>query len=283
MSLSASRDQAEGLRRILSDQTPRRFSFLSAISPAQKNAVLLNLAAALVRAGSEVQLLDASQSERGIASRATPALQSSLWELAQQGGAPERAIREHDQGIRLARLSSQPLKQLSSQPIHLANLTRLLVELAPAANIWLVDTDLNLDNPFLLPELARGEIIVLASNTPTSIKQAYTLIKAFHAEFGRRPFSLLVVGASAAQARMIGQNIALAANRYLAIKLTTLGNIPADAHLARAVQIGRAIVDAFPTAQASTAFREIAAQLLNPVSPVRRHVSDATATAALEA
>jgi flagellar biosynthesis protein FlhG len=283
MSRSASRDQAEGLRRILASQAPRRFSFLSAITPAQKNAVLLNLAAALVRAGSEVQLLDASQSAQGIASRATPALQTSLWDAAQQGGATELAIREHDQGIRLARLSSQPLKQLSAQTAELENLSRLMNELSPAANVWLVDTDLDADNPFVLPELAQGDIIVLASNTPTSIKQAYTLIKAFHGQFGRRPFSLLVFGASNAQARMIGQNIALAANRYLAVKLTALGSIPADEHLSRAVQLGRAIVDAFPMAQASIAFREIAAQLLNPASPTSRSGADTTATAALEA
>ena len=65
--LDLSNDQAAGLRRILGARKSRYVSVLTALEPAQKNLVLLNLAAALVRAGNEVQLLDASLNADGIA------------------------------------------------------------------------------------------------------------------------------------------------------------------------------------------------------------------------
>jgi flagellar biosynthesis protein FlhG len=268
MSVNANHDQAEGLRRIVAESATRQLIFLSALSTAQKNAVLLNLAAALVRGGSEVQLLDASLSEQGISSRAAPALRTSLWEMAQTGEAMEVGIRELDQGIRLSKLSAQPVNKLIQNPSDAEPLRNLLREMSPAANFWLIDSDIEADNPFVIPELANGDLIVLASNMPTSIKNAYSQVKAFHANFGRRPFFLLMVGVTAAQAEQIGHNMALAASRYLGIKLSTLGSIPADEHLSRSVQLGRSIVEAFPMAKAAIAFREIAAQLSDPIRKI---------------
>ena len=284
MSRDASRDQADGLRRILAGKRTRQLCFLSAVPPAQKNALLLNLAAALVRSGSEVQILDASQCAQGISSRAMPALQASLWDVAQQGDRLDKALREHEPGIRLARLSSQPLQALHAQPAELARLSQLLREMSPAANFWLLDTDLNADNPFVLPALSSQEVIVLVANTPTSIKEAYTAMKEFQARCGRRPYQLLVLGASVAQTRMIGKNMALAANRYLASPLIALGNLPADEHWSRSVQLGRAIVDAFPMASASIALRQIAQRLLDAQTPEGAgRQANAASPAALEA
>lgn len=284
MSLSSGRDQADGLRRILAGQAARHLTFLSAVPAAQKNAVLLNLAAALVRAGNSVQLLDLSLSAQGISSCARPALACSLCDVALQGHAPEHAMREHAQGIRLARLSTQALRQLIDQGADLSGLSRLLGEVSPDANFWLQDADIDEDSPFVLPELSAGEVIVLVSNTPTSIKNAYAQMKEFHRQFGRQPFHLLVLGVSTAQAQMIEKNMALAVNRYLSSKLIALGSIPADEHLSRSMQLGRSIVDAFPMAQAAVAFRELAARLINARAgaPAPHKRPERTLSAALE-
>ena len=49
-----------------------------------------------------------------------------------------------------------------------------------------------------------------------------------------------------------------AATRYLAVKLSSMGSVPADEYLHRAARLGRAVVDAFPLAGASVAFRQLA-------------------------
>ena len=256
------RDQAEGLRRLLGgQQQPRRLAVLSAVTPGQKNAVLLNLAAALVNAGSAVQLLDASQNSTGIAAHAHPALSACLWSVAQQDRGHEQAVREQAQGVRLARLSRQPLH--GKPDAELEKLSLLLRMLRPESNFWLIDIDLAQDDPFVLPEIAQSELIVLTSAAPASIKQAYGQIKMLQARLGQRPVYLLVVGTSAQQADLIQQNMAQASSRYLAITLTSLGNVPADEQLAQAESVGRAILDSNPVAEASVAFRKMAAQLIS--------------------
>ena len=242
---------------------PRRLAVLSAVTPEQKNAVLLNLAAALVNAGSAVQLLDASQNGSGIATHASPALSVCLWSVAQQDRGHEQAVREHAQGVRLARLSRLPLH--GKPDAELEKLSLLLRMLRPESNFWLTDIDLAQDDPFVLPEIAQSELIVLTSAAPASIKQAYGQIKMLQARLGQRPVYLLVVGASAQQADLIQQNMGLASSRYLAITLTSLGHVPADEQLAQAESVGRAILDSNPVAEASVAFRKMAAQLISNV------------------
>jgi flagellar biosynthesis protein FlhG len=75
---------------------------------------------------------------------------------------------------------------------------------------------------------------------------------------GQRPFSVLVTGAPEKEAQVVYRNMAAAASRYLAVKLNSMGSVPADEHLTRAAGLGRAVVEAFPMAGASVAFRRLA-------------------------
>jgi flagellar biosynthesis protein FlhG len=50
----------------------------------------------------------------------------------------------------------------------------------------------------------------------------------------------------------------------MAIQLDFLGAVPADEHLARAAGQGRTVIDAFPLASASLAFKRIAGHFLAP-------------------
>jgi flagellar biosynthesis protein FlhG len=109
--------------------------------------------------------------------------------------------------------------------------------------------------------MANGEIVVQVSNSAASIKDAYALVKRLNAQLGRRPFGVLVTGACDAEAKRVFDNMAQAASRYLAVQLKSVGSVPADEHVKRAARLGRAVVDAFPLAGASVAFRELAGRL----------------------
>jgi flagellar biosynthesis protein FlhG len=106
--------------------------------------------------------------------------------------------------------------------------------------------------------MANSEIVVQVSTSAASITNAYALIKRLAQQHGRRPFGILVTGASEAEARVVYDNMATAATRYLAVTLTSMGSVPADEYLQRAARLGRAVVDAFPLAGASVAFRRLA-------------------------
>jgi flagellar biosynthesis protein FlhG len=132
--------------------------------------------------------------------------------------------------------------------------------MAKQAGIVMVDGEFGEDG-FPLPVLANSEIVVQVSASAASITNAYALVKRLAQELGRRPFGILVTGASEAEAKMVYANMSSAASRYLAVTLTSMGSVPADEYLQRAARLGRAVVDAFPLAGASVAFRQLAGRL----------------------
>jgi flagellar biosynthesis protein FlhG len=132
------------------------------------------------------------------------------------------------------------------------------------AGIVIVDGEFSSDGSFPLPVIASSEIVVQVSTSATSITNAYALIKRLSQQLGRRPFGILVTDATEAEAKVVYDNMASAATRYLAVTLSSMGSVPADEYLDRAARLGRAVVDAFPLAGASVAFRRLAGRFALP-------------------
>jgi flagellar biosynthesis protein FlhG len=127
-----------------------------------------------------------------------------------------------------------------------------------AGSIVMVDGEFGADDTFPVPIMATSEIVVQVSTSAASITNAYALIKRLSQHLGRRPFGILVTGATEAEAKVVYDNMSSAATRYLAVTLSSMGSVPADEYLHRAARLGRAVVDAFPLAGASVAFRRLA-------------------------
>lgn len=251
-------DQAEGLRRILAGPKPRVFTFLSATSGDEKKAMLVNLCASLVRTGSTVLLLDACSGLRGIASRLAADEGATLVQVARCERALNDVIQAVPQGFGVATLARSGLAAVLQNAEQAQQLADTFNKLAAQADIVVVDAELDADDAFPLSAMNTGDIVVQVSASAASIKSAYSLIKRLNARLGRRPFSVLVTGASDQHAQTVYRNMAQAASRYLAVQLNSIGSVPADEHVTRAAHLGRSVIDAFPMAGASVAFRHLA-------------------------
>jgi flagellar biosynthesis protein FlhG len=255
-------DQAEGLRRMLAGPKPRIVTFLSAVSTDEKNATLLNLGASLARAGSEIMLLDACPGGRGVAAGIAASNAATLLEVARQERALNQAIQPTQEGFKLAMLSRGPMRKMPGEAAQLRRLANCFNLLSKQTDVLLVDAELDAEGSFPLPSMGGGEIVVQVSNSPASIKTAYALVKRLNTQLGRRPFGVLVTGTGEAEAKRVFDNMAQAASRYLAVQLKSMGSVPADEHVKRAAKLGRAVVDAFPLAGASVAFRQLAGRFV---------------------
>jgi flagellar biosynthesis protein FlhG len=261
-------DQAEGLRRMLAGPKPRIVSFLSATPGEEKNAMLVNLGASLARTGSGVLLLDAHSTTPGIASRLAPGRGATLMEVARQERALNEVVQPMPQGFGVAVLTRSPLRAAAQDAAQQRRLANTFGILAKQADITVVDAELDADDTLPIPAMAAGDIVVQVAPGAASIKSAYSIIKRLNAQLGRRPFSVLVTGASEQEAQVIYDNMAQAASRYLAVQLNSMGSVPADEHLKRAARLGRTVVDAFPLAGASVAFRRLAGRFALADMPI---------------
>lgn len=249
---------------MLAGPKPRIFTFLSATPDEEKSAMLVNLGASLVRAGSEVLLLDASSSANGVAARLGVARGASLVEVARQERALNEVVQVVSQGFGVARLTHGTLRAATQDQDQARRLANTFGVLAKQSDIVVIDAELGEDDSFPVPAMGAGEIVVQVSGGATSITSAYSIIKRLNSRLGRRPFSVLVTGASDKEAQVVYDNMAQAASRYLAIQLNSMGSVPADEHLKRAARLGRSVVDAFPLAGASVAFRRLAGRFARP-------------------
>jgi len=263
-------DQAEGLRRMLGGPKSRIVTFLSAATSEEKGATLINLGASLTQSGSNVLLLDVCTSQQGVSSRLDGIRGVTLMQVARREGVLDDAIQSVPQGFGIAALMRGPQRAGPPDAQQVQRLADVFTELATRADIVLVDAELGDSELFPIPALATNEIVVQVANTPASITSAYSIIKRLNGQMGRRPCSILVTGASEKEAQVVYRNMAQAANRYLAVKLTSMGFVPADEHLTRAARLGRAVVDAFPLAGASVAFRRLAGKFSLP-APEEMH------------
>ncbi len=251
-------DQAEGLRRILAGPKPRIVTFVSATTAQEKSAMLTNLGASMAATGNGVLLLDACVAPRGIAAQLGLQPGATLQDVAWQERALNEVAQPMPQGFGVVTLTRGPLRRSTLAPDNERRLANAFGVLATQTDILLVDAELDADDALPLAPMAHGDIVVQVSPDAASIKQAYGIIKRLNAQLGRRWFDVLVTGAGEQEARVVFDNMAQAASRYLAVPLRSVGAVPADEHVTRAARLGRSVTDAFPLAGASVAFRRLA-------------------------
>lgn len=273
--VSFARDQAAGLRRMVADPKPRMFTVLSASSREDKSVLLLNLAAAMQHAGSNVLLLDACGGAAGMAVKLGVPAGISLLDAMSGRCAYESIAHRCAHGFDVALLAASAAAPVSSAATVNAvsaasahdtgktgNITQGLAnayaKLVSLSDVLITDVDLDANGELPFEQMAGGEIIVQVGITGTSMKTAYALIKGLNAHLGRRPFGIVVSGASGEDARKVFDNMAQTARRYLALELEFAGSIPADDGLRKAARLERPVVDAFPLAGSSVAFRQLA-------------------------
>jgi flagellar biosynthesis protein FlhG len=278
-------DQAEGLRRMLAGPKPRIVTFLSATAQDDRGAMLVNLGASLAQSGNDVLIVDACERDYGVAQRLGVDRGPGLLQVARQECALNQVIHPVPQGFSVVKMAHAvvPAQAGTHTPSNsagsawvpayagttagagatlddarrLAKTFDVLVKQS-AGSIVIVDGEFSEDGSFPVPIMASSEIVVQVSTGATSITNAYALVKRLSQQLGRRPFGILVTGATEAEAKVVYDNMSLAATRYLAVTLSSMGSVPADEYLQRAARLGRAVVDAFPLAGASVAFRRLA-------------------------
>jgi flagellar biosynthesis protein FlhG len=151
------------------------------------------------------------------------------------------------------------------QKIHLIS---ELEQLEKSFDIFIIDTAAGISSNVLYFNAAAQEIIVIASAEPTSLTDAYAIMKVLSKRYQVKRFRLLVNMVHAEQdAREVFRKLTLVADRFLNISIDYLGFIPYDDYLKLAVSQQRAVADIYPNARCSQNYMRVAQQVLQwPIS-----------------
>ena len=136
--------------------------------------------------------------------------------------------------------------------------------LADQADIILVDTGAGISSNVLYFNAASDECIIVATTEPTSITDAYAMMKVMSREYKSRYFTLVVnMAESDKDAKRVFGSLSNALDKFLKdVVLSYLGHIPFDRHLQHAVQKRSLLLDKAPDTAAAKALETIAAGIL---------------------
>ena len=131
-------------------------------------------------------------------------------------------------------------------------------------DILLIDTGAGISSNVIYFNLAAQERIVIATPEPTSITDAYALIKVMFRKHGTKSFVLLVnMVEDEKEARSVYQNLSKVVARFMGgISIDYAGFIPWDSCLQESVARREPVVCCYPESSSSKSFKELAHYLL---------------------
>ncbi len=140
-------------------------------------------------------------------------------------------------------------------------------ELENKADIIIIDTGAGISQNVLgFCESAQRTVVVVTPE-PTSITDAYALIKRLSQEHSGTKISLLVnMAESRADAKKVYQRLAGVAGRFLSTTVYDAGYILRDEHVRQAVSQRQPVTLAYPRCQASYCFMALAGKLSRPTA-----------------
>lgn len=163
-------------------------------------------------------------------------------------------------GVKVIPASSGVQSMSHLSPAEHAGLIRAFSELSIDVDVLIVDTAAGIDNSVINFTKAAHEVIVVVCDEPASITDAYALIKLLNSEHGIHRFRIIAnMAHSEKEGRGLFQKLVTVTDRFLdEVILDFAGIVPYDTFLRKAIQKQRPIVEMFPRAPASVAFKLIA-------------------------
>ncbi len=268
-------DQAEPLRNIIKAGTvsvnkplARVISVTSGKGGVGKSNTAINLAVQFRKQGLKVIILDADFGLANIEIMFGAIPTYNLYDLIYQG----KNIREiitwgpMDVGFISGGSGITGLSNLSRD--YLSYIIRNLSELDSMADIIIVDTGAGISDAVLEFLVASGEILLVTTSEPTSITDAYSLLKALsrHPRYESGSTEVKVIANRVAlleDGQTLFNKLNAVVSRYLKIPITYLGEIPEDHQLAKAVMQQSPVSLKTPGARSAVAYETIAAKLMN--------------------
>lgn len=266
-------DQADELRKkveLLKEQTPssRVIAVTSGKGGVGKTSVSVNLALQLQMQGKRVVILDADFGLANVEVMLGIRPKYNLADLIFHNKTIEEIITQGPLGIGFISGGSGVQDLVNLDKDRLKGLIAKLVKLDNMYDVVIIDTGAGISDSVVEFVLSSPEILLVITPEPTSITDAYSLLKAVNRkrEFDRSGKSIKVITnrvESVREGKEIFEKIRIVASKFLNIQLEYLGYVPMDKKIISAVIEQNPISLGDPGSEPAVQFKNIANRLLN--------------------
>lgn len=275
------RDQAEKLRELISNINnykedgkskesltdkpgSRVITITSGKGGVGKTNFTVNLGIKFVQMGLRVVIIDA---DLGLANVDVVMGKMSEYNLSDVINSSKdilEILEEGPGGVKFISGGSGVHELLKLNKSQLANLLMQLGKLDEEADVILIDTGAGLSENVISFVQAAGEVILVTTPEPTSITDAYALIKTITRKDKTKNIKVVVNRAdNATEAFNILDKLNVVTQRFLGVKLQKLGYVLNDSNVVKAVKIQQPFILSFSKSEASRNINDIALTLMD--------------------
>lgn len=227
-----------------------------------KTNVCINLGLALSQLQRRVTLLDADLGLANVDVLLGLKPQHTLKDVLEATCSMRDVLVQGPQELKIVPAASGLQEMVNLGPREHAGLIAAFSEIAHNMDVLLIDTAAGISDDVVNFLCAAQEILVVVCNEPTSVTDAYALIKILNQKYGINKVRVVAnMVRDDAEGEVVFSKLVNVADRFLDISLLYAGSIPFDDHLRRAVRKQRCVVDLHPTARSAQAFKKLARQI----------------------
>lgn len=227
-----------------------------------KTSVSINLSIALAERGRRVVLLDADLGLANVDVLLGLRPKRNLADVLGGDCGLGDIMLDGPGGIRIIPASSGTQSMASLSRLEHAGLIHAFSAIGSGMDVLVIDTAAGIADSVLSFVRAAQECLVVVCDEPSSIADAYALMKLLHRDHGMQHFRLLGnMVRSAQEGANLYRKLAQVCDRFLDITLLDAGHIPYDDMVRKCIQRQRPVLLGAPQSRAANALRELAARV----------------------
>ncbi|AKO51902.1 cobyrinic acid a,c-diamide synthase [Marinobacter psychrophilus] len=224
-----------------------------------KSNVSVNLSIALAQKGRRVVLLDADLGLANIDVLLGLKTKRNLQDVLNGDCDLRDVLVDGPGGIKIVPASSGTQRMTQLSAMEHAGLIHAFSDIADQIDILIVDTAAGISESVVSFLRASQELLLVVCDEPTSITDAYALIKLMNRDYHTNRFRILANQVNTEQeGRLLYEKLTRVTERFLDVALQYVGIVPFDEAVKKAVRRQQAVLEAYPQAKASLAIRALA-------------------------
>ncbi|MEM0911020.1 MAG: MinD/ParA family protein [Pseudomonadota bacterium] len=257
-------DQAVSLRNMHRAKKTKVIAVSGGKGGVGKTNLSLNLAISSAKRGQKVLILDADLGLANIDVMLGLRVERNLSHVLSGECTLDDVLVTGPHGVKIAPATSgtKTMSQLSARE-H-AGLIRAFGELQTPVDMLLVDTAAGISDMVVSFSRASQDVIIVVCDEPTSLTDAYALIKILNREHGVFRFKVVAnMVRSDREGKELFSKLSKVTGRFLDISLELVAIVPFDENVRKAIRKQTAVVDAFPSSPAAKAISDLADKVIS--------------------
>lgn len=235
-----------------------------------KTNVVANLAIAIQKTGKKVMIFDADLGLSNIDILLHLAPRYNIQHVLKGEKSLQEVLVEGPHGVKILPASSGIQELTALDEFQRLKILEEFDSYSEELDLLIIDTSAGISENVAFFCIASQQNIVVTSPEPTSITDAYALIKVLCTRYQERSFNILVNSArSSDEAIEVFKRISIAAQKFLSISLNYLGYIPFDDTVRKAVGFQKAFIDLYPKSDAAIKIADIAEKVMDAERKVK--------------